>query len=163
MGIQAICFTFHSQARVAWRISNICKSRTMLDLKTPCIVTYFKAIWYKLFKILFCNKKLVVEGADCYVFHFVYLLKLYIHVYTSVMWGNTHGALVHQYHAYISWHALKDGVSCFIKKIALSQILPLQDWLNCNCRLYILNYFYWLFTDVHFSHKREIPYVTVQF
>lgn len=113
MGIQAICFTFHSQARVAWRISNICKSRTMLDLKTPCIVTYFKAIWYKLFKILFCNKKLVVEGADCYVFPFVYLLKVYIHVYTSVMWGNTHGALVHQYHAYISWHALKDGVSCF--------------------------------------------------
>lgn len=113
MGIQAICFTFHSQARVAWRISNICKSRTMLDLKTPCIVTYFKAIWYKLFKILFCNKKLVVEGAACYVFLSVYLLILYIHVYTSVMWGNTHGALVHQYHAYISWHALKDGVSCF--------------------------------------------------
>lgn len=51
----------------------------------------------------------------------------------------------------------------FLKKIALSQILPLQDWLNCNCRLYILNYFYWLFTDVHFSHKLEIPYVTVQF
>lgn len=47
----------------------------------------------------------------------------------------------------------------FLKKIALSQILPLQDWLNCNCRLYILNYFYWLFIDVHFSHKREIPYI----
>lgn len=162
MGIQAICFTFHSQARVAWRISNICKSRTMLDLKTPCIVTYFKAIWYKLFKILFCNKKLVVEGAACYVSLCV-LIEI---IYTCIYFRNVRkytwciGASISRIHfmtCFKRWRVL------FLKKIALSQILPLQDWLNCNCRLYILNYFYWLFTDVHFPHKREIPYVTVQF
>lgn len=67
----------------------------MLDFKILCIVIYFKVIWYKFFKILFCNKKLVVEGVVCYVFFFVYLLILYIYVYIFVMWGNIYGVLVY--------------------------------------------------------------------